>query len=238
MPTIPFLILFKLFYLGSFPDQTGVIYFDENWQPVSKKEMVYYTPVPKPVGKKYLFKDYYKSGKLYFEALSNSKTERKFDGVAKFYAENGRLIESAELKSGVLNGKVHSFDETGRKKGTAFYINGKQMVSDMYYYKGDPEGSPDYDVILIRQEDELFAEIIYDGMRYGIRQETYFMAKVVESYDANGKLIGIAKLNQADPNGNVLDYLKEHNQPVEGTVVEYLYHPMRVNKIIHLKKQK
>lgn len=239
MPVIPFLIIFKLFYLGNFPDnQTNVIYFDENWQPVSKKEMVYYTPPPEPVGDKYLFKDYYKSGKLYFEALSTSKTEKKFDGVAKFYAENGQLIESAVLTNGVINGDVNSFDENGKVKGKAVYLNNKELNALMFHYKGDAEGSPDYDTALKSVKEEVTVEIIFDGDIKGIRQETYFKDKIVKSYDINGKLIGTARLNEADPNGNVLDYLEEAGKPIEGTVVDYLYNPMRVKGITHLKKKK
>ncbi|MFP3597017.1 toxin-antitoxin system YwqK family antitoxin [Chryseobacterium sp. SIMBA_029] len=239
MPVIPFLIIFKLFYVGSFPNnQTDIIYFDKNWQPVSKKEMVYYTLPPEPSGSKYLFKDYYKSGKLYFEALSTSKTEKKFDGVAKFYAENGQLIESAVLKNGIINGEVNSFDENGKVKGKAVYLNNKEVHALMFYYKGDTEGSPDYDTALKTVREKLTVEIIFDGDIKGIRKETYFKDKIVKSYDAEGKLIGTAKLNKADPNGNVLDYLEEADKPIEGTVVDYLYNPMRVNTITHLKKEK
>lgn len=238
MPVIPFLIIFKLFYLGSFPDnQKDTIYFDENWQRVSKKEMVYYTPPPEPAGDKYVFKDYYKSGKLYFEAVSTSKTEKKFEGLAKFYAENGQLIESASLHNGVLNGDVNSFDENGKVKGKAVYLNNKELHALMFYYKGDAEGSPDYDMALKSVNEETTVEIIFDGDINGIRKETYFTDKLVKSYDAEGKLIGTAKLNEADPNGNVLDYLREAYEPVEGTIVDYLYNPMRVNKISHLKKK-
>lgn len=236
MPTIPFLILFKLFYLGSFPNQTDILYFDENWNLTSKEQMIYYTPLPEPIGEKFLFKDYYKSGKLYFEALSNSKTEKKFDGLAKFYAENGQLIEAAVLINGIISGEVNSFDENGKIKGKAVYLNNKQLNAIMFYYKGDTEGSPDYDTALMTVNDELTVEIIFDGDLKGIRKETYFIDKTVKSYDTKGRLIGTAKLKEADPNGNVLDYLKEADEPFEGTVVDYLYHPMRVNKIIDLKK--
>ncbi|WP_051890451.1 toxin-antitoxin system YwqK family antitoxin [Chryseobacterium vrystaatense] len=239
MPVIPFLIIFKLFYLGNYPEhQTDIIYFDENWEPVSKKEMVYYTPPPEPAGDKFVCKDYYKSGKLYFEALSTSKTEKKFDGVAKFYAENGQLIESAVLNNGIINGEVNSFDENGKIKGKAVYLNNKQLNALMFHYKGDPEGSPDYDTALKTVKEELTVEIIFDGNIKGIRQETYFKDKMVKSYDINGNLIGTARLNEADPNGNVLDYLEQANKPVEGTVVEYPYNPMRVKGITHLKKKK
>lgn len=237
MPTIPFLIIFKLFYLVSSPNnQMDTLYFDENWEPSSKEEMVYYTPPPEPMGDKYLFKDYYKSGKLYFEALSTSKTEKNFDGLAKFYAENGQLIESAVLNNGLINGEVNSFDEKGKVKGKAVYLNNKQLNALMFYYKGDTEGSPDYDTAVKTVNDEISVEIIFDGNLKGIRKETYFRNKTLKSYDAEGRLIGTAKLKEADPNGNVLDYLKEANEPIEGTVVDYLYNPMRVNKIIHLEK--
>jgi antitoxin component YwqK of YwqJK toxin-antitoxin module len=224
MIRIPFLILFKLLYLGNFSNQTSTIYFEENWKPTSKEKMIYYTPVPSEIGGRYLFRDYYRSGKLYFEALSTSKMERKFEGLAKFYAENGQLIETATLKNGMVNGAVNSFDEKGKIKGEAVYLNNKQLNALMFYYKGDAEGSPDYDTALKTVNEETIVEIIFDGNIKGIRQETSFIDKTVKSYNADGRLIATAKLNE------VYD-------PIEGTVVNYLYKPMRVNKITHLKKK-
>ncbi|WP_316804462.1 hypothetical protein [Pedobacter nototheniae] len=224
MLRIPFLIIFKLLYLGSFPNQIATMYFDKNWQPTTEKQDIYfYTPMPEKVGDKYLFRDYYKSGKLYFEALSLSKTDRKFDGLAKFYAENGQLIEVATLKNGLINGEVNSFDETGKVKGKALYLNNEQVNAFMIYYKGDEEGSTDYDTAIKSKGGDMEYVIDFDGDIKGIRQETYFDNKIMKSYDKNGKLIGTAKLD--------IGY-----DPIEGTAVKYLYKPMRVKSITHLKK--
>jgi antitoxin component YwqK of YwqJK toxin-antitoxin module len=133
---------------------------------------------------------------------------------------------------------VNSFDEDGKVKGKAIYLNNKEVNALMFYYKGDAEGSPDYDTAIKTVGDELTVEIIFDGNIKGIRKETNFINKTMKSYDAEGKLIGTAKLYEADPNGNVLDYLKEADEPIEGTVVDYLYNPMRVSKITYLKKKK
>jgi len=198
--------------------QVKTQYFDENWNPVAKEDMVYYRPEPKIVNGKYLFKDYYKSGKPQFEGFSLSKTEEKFDGEVKYYRENGKISETSMFKNGMLNGSVKTYFEDGRLRQDATVKNGEEETAILYTYKGtEIEGSLTlYDLITVFEKDERVKQIIYDGNPKGIRQETFLSDGKVKYYGPDGKLLGEM----------VFDL---YGNPNNGTLIEFDFNPMKVS---------
>jgi hypothetical protein len=198
--------------------QVKTQYFDENWNPVAKEAMVYYRPAPKAVNGKYLFKDYYKSGKPQFEGFSLSKTEEKFDGEVKYYAENGKISGISTFKNGVLNGSVKTYFEDGRLRQDATFKNGEEETAILYTYKGtEIDGNLSlYDLITVFEKDERVKQIIYDGNPKGIRQETFLNEGKVKYYGTDGKLLGEM----------VFDL---YGNPNNGTLIEFDFNPMKVS---------
>lgn len=197
--------------------QTKTQYFDENWNPAAKEDMVYYRPEPKAVNGKYLFKDYYKSGKPQFEGFSLSKTEEKFDGKVKYYGENGKISGISTFKNGILNGTVKTYFEDGRLMQDATVKNGEEETAILYTYKGtEIDGILTlYDLITVFEKEERTKQIIYDGDPKGIRQETLINEGKVKYYGADGKLLGEM----------VLDL---YGNPNNGMLIKFDFNPMKV----------
>jgi len=210
-----FLVL--LFLTSAAFAQVKTQYFDENWSPVAKEDMVYYRPEPKAVNGKYLFKDYYKSGKPQFEGFSLSKTEEKFDGEVKYYGENGKISGISTFKNGMLNGPVKTYFEDGRLMQDATVKNGEEETAILYTYKGtEIDGNLTlYDLITVFEKDERIKQIIYDGDPKGIRQETLFNEGKIKYYGADGKLLGEM----------VLDL---YGNPNNGMLIKFDFNPMKV----------
>ncbi|MBB6271690.1 antitoxin component YwqK of YwqJK toxin-antitoxin module [Pedobacter cryoconitis] len=212
------ILLFLLFAVTNTFAQVKTQYFDEDWNPVAKEDMVYYRPEPKAVNGKYLFKDYYKSGKLQFEGLSLSKTEEKFDGEVKYFGENGKISGTSIFKNGVLNGSAKTYFEDGRLRQDALMNDGEEQTATVYTYKGtEIEGSPTlYDLITVFEKEERVKQIIYDGNLKGIRQENYFHEGKAKYFGPDGKLLGEI----------IFDL---YGNPNNGTMVEYDFNPMKVS---------
>jgi hypothetical protein len=207
-----------LFVLTRATGQINTQYFDENWKPATKENMVYFRPEPISVNGKYLFKDYYKSGKLQFEGYSLSKTEEKFDGLVKYYSEQGKITGTSVFKNGVLDGPVKTYYENGKLNQDAVYKNGEEENVSVYSYKGtviNGETIP-YDLITVYEKSDRVKQIVYDGNLKGIRQEMRFNEYKALYYGADGKLLGEM----------VFDL---YGNPNNGTMIDFEFNPMRVS---------
>lgn len=219
-------LLFLLFLTTNCFSQEKIKYFDADWEQTDKENMVYYRPLPQLVNGKYLFKDYYKSGKLQSEGMSLSQTEDKFEGIVKYYAENGQLTEESSFENGKLNGKSTGYDEKGRVIFTGTNKDGDQLKRTTFLYKGDPDDENKpllFNVAIDYEGEERVKQTIYDTDIHGIRAESYFAELKAKFYDTGGKLLG-EMIFGLDGNPN------------NGIIVEYIYEPsMRVDKIITYK---
>lgn len=212
------ILLVLLFAFTTTFAQVKTQYFDAEWKPVAKEDMVYYRPEPAAVNGKYLFKDYYKSGKPQFVGYSLSKTEEKFDGEVKYYGENGKISGTSVFKNGVLNGSVKTYFEDGRLRQDAAYKDGEEETATLYTYKGtEIEGVPSvYDLITVFEKDERVKQVIYDGNPKGIRQESFLNEGKAKYYGADGKLLGEL----------IFDL---YGNPNNGTMIEFDFNPMKVS---------
>nr|WP_199158563.1 hypothetical protein [Pedobacter sp. ASV2] len=198
--------------------QQKTIYFDADWKPTTKNKMVYYRPTPQAANGKFLFKDYYKSGKLQFEGYSLSPTEEKFEGLVTYYDENGRNIEQSTFKDGILNGEFKIFYPNGKLKSKGTYLDGNTDKNLSFNYRGLEDWNEEYDLATKYDQDDKVVEIIFDGNIKGIRKEIFFIDKMIRSYDKDGKLIGEVKLDYND-------------EPTNGVMADYTFSPMKVEKI-------
>ncbi|QNK61658.1 hypothetical protein H7F33_13980 [Pedobacter sp. PAMC26386] len=212
------ILLVLLFAFASTLAQEKTQYFDADWKPATKENMVYYRPEPKAVNGKYLFKDYYKSGKLQFEGSSLSKTEDKFDGEVKYYKENGKVSGISMFRNGILNGSVKTYFEDERLRQEAIYKEGTEESAILYTYKGTLiEGNASqYDLITVFENDQRVKQIIYDRDPKGIRQEMYFNDLKAKYYGLDGKLLGEM----------VFDL---YGNPNNGTMIDFDFNPMKVS---------
>lgn len=205
--------------------QQKTIYFDADWKPTTKNKMVYYRPAPKAVDGKFLFKDYYKSGKLQFEGYSLSPTEEKFEGLVTYYDEKGQNMGQSTFKDGILNGAFTIFYPNGKLKSRGTYLDGNTDKSLSFNYRGLEDWNEEYDLATKYDQDEKIVEIIFDGNIKGVRKETFFLDKMIRTYDETGKLIGEL----------TLDY---NDEPNNGITADYTFTPMKVEKIRTYKNGK
>ncbi len=115
--------------------QNDTIWYDSNWNEVDKKIAEFYRA--KTVLKEglYLQIDYYLSGMKQMEAYSKDVKEPVYEGIVKWYYENGNISQVANYSNGVLNGNREIFYENGKLQNKRIYSKGKLNGAWEAYYK-------------------------------------------------------------------------------------------------------
>ena len=155
-----------------------IIWFDSNWNQTVKDKAVYYRPVPKKEGNKFLLIDYYMNGTKQMEgySLTNTIDKEKFVGLVKYYFENGKTYQKVNYTNGILDGQRYI---SGGVKSEVVYEDGKKEGKYLEYYEtGELSTRGDYE----------------SGMKDGIWKTYYNNGKIKErgKYD-KGKKVGIWK---------------------------------------------
>jgi len=147
--TIAFLFIFNLSAFA----QKDTIWFDSNWKKTSKNNASFYRSDVTKKGNKFWVVDYYISGSKQMEGLSMKEDTEIYDGVIKWYHENGKIFQIVNYNEGVLNGKRQVYFENGKLKSETTYVEGKMngKWKEMYengktkesgfYENGEKEGS-------------------------------------------------------------------------------------------------
>ncbi len=147
--TIAFLFIFNLPVFA----QTDTIWFDTNWKTTSKNNASFYRAGMTKKGNKFWVVDYYISGSKQMEGLSLKSDKEIYDGIIKWYHENGNIFQIVNYKEGVLNGKRQVYFENGKLKNETTYVDGKmngkwkeiyengKLKESGFYENGEKEGS-------------------------------------------------------------------------------------------------
>ncbi len=144
-------VILCFFTLTSFA-QKDTIWFDSNWKETAKSKASYYRChcVQKENG--YWFTDHYISGAIQMEGLSIEKNAEVYQGVVKWYYENGNVFQIINYKNGILFGDRKVYFENGKLKSETTYKNGKIdgawkefyetgiSFETGFYEKGEKEG--------------------------------------------------------------------------------------------------
>ena len=129
------LALIFSFFFNALLAQNDTIWYDANWNEADKKIAEFYRAKPLLKGGLYLQIDYYLSGVKQMEAYSKDEKEPIYEGLVKWYFENGNIYQEANYSNGVLNGKRKVYYENGKIENTRNYRDGDLNGSWVVYYK-------------------------------------------------------------------------------------------------------
>lgn len=106
--------------------QQDTIYYDADWKIAKKADAEFYRPIPlKKLGVLYEVRDYYINGKLQMEGYYTNAKDEKFEGITKWYYENGQLSQEKKYNNNVLNGEALSYTKEGYLRAKGTYKNNK-----------------------------------------------------------------------------------------------------------------
>lgn len=123
-----------LFNFSSFA-QKDTIWFDKNWKETTKSKASFYRCECTKKGDGYLYTDYYISGVKQMEGISLDKNKEVYDGIVRWYFENGSIFQIVNYKKGTLDGERQIFYENGKPKGDSYYKNGELNGKWNEYYE-------------------------------------------------------------------------------------------------------
>ena len=120
---IIFLLLFSKVLLA----QSGndkIVYLDSLWKETTKEKHIYYRVVKDYYLEKseYQFEDYFKSGKIQMEGISETKDYLSEKGSFKYYYENGNIRSEVSFEKGKPKGNQTDWYENGVKKMEGEYV--------------------------------------------------------------------------------------------------------------------
>ncbi len=118
--------LFLIFSITSSFAQKDTIWYDTNWKVTAKSKASYFRCHCIQVDNGYWFTDYYVSGAKQMEGLSLEEDKEVYQGVVKWYHENGNSFQIVNYNKGVLNGNRQVFYENGKLKTEENYKQGKK----------------------------------------------------------------------------------------------------------------
>jgi len=141
--------------------QKDTIWYDSNWKKTAKSNASYYRSEVLKKGDFYWFVDYYISGSKQMEGLSLDKDKEVYQGVIKWYHENGKLKSEEDYKEGKKDGKWKELFENGNVKETGSYENGqKEGIWKSYYTNGKLKHEGKY---VFDRKVDIWKTNYYDG---------------------------------------------------------------------------
>ena len=130
-----FKLLLPLFFLAFFSFSTQAqskVYFDANWNVVTKEKAVYYRTISDNKSKKEWIIDYYISGKKAQEA---NYVKGKPDGKFLMYYNTGELKSIGFYEDGLKEGVWKTYDKNGKIIQKGKYKNDEKVGVWKTFYK-------------------------------------------------------------------------------------------------------
>lgn len=130
-----FKLLLPLFFLAVFSFSTHAqskVYFDANWNVVTKEKAVYYRTISANKSKKEWIIDYYISGKKAQEA---NYVKGKPDGKFLMYYNTGELKSIGFYEDGLKEGVWKTYDKNGKIIQKGKYKNDEKVGVWKTFYK-------------------------------------------------------------------------------------------------------
>ena len=181
MKTATLLIAMVFGFLTTSVLAQETIWFDSNWNPSEKEKAMYYRPTPKVQKNGFWIVDYYMNGRKQMEGFSLNKNvnKEKFDGLIKYYFEDGVIYQEVNYILGKIAGKRKIYFESGKLKNEREYEDGKMAGKfSEYYQTGELSSLGNYE----------------NNLKEGVWKSYYKNGKIKErgKYE-NGEKIGIWK---------------------------------------------
>ncbi|PCI36144.1 MAG: hypothetical protein COB60_00030 [Flavobacteriaceae bacterium] len=104
--------------------QGDTVWYDSNWNVTEEENATYYRPNPEKKLNGYWLIDYYTSGMIQMEGLSKESDDEVFEGVIKWYYENGKVQQAIYYSEGKLNGSRKMYFKSGKLKNERYYVMG------------------------------------------------------------------------------------------------------------------
>ncbi len=119
--TIPLLFIFTFSAFA----QIDTVWYDTNWKKTVKNNASFYRAHIEKKDNGFWIVDNYVSGSKQMEGLSLNKDKEVYDGLVKWFHENGNTFQIVNYKGGILNGKRLVYFEDGKLKSETNYKDGK-----------------------------------------------------------------------------------------------------------------
>jgi antitoxin component YwqK of YwqJK toxin-antitoxin module len=151
--SLHFSLAFLLIFAFSSYAQNDTIWYDTNWKKTTKNNASFYRGSIEKKGKGFWVVDHYISGSKQMEGILLEEGTESYDGVIKWYHENGNVFQIVNYQDGILNGKRQVYHENGKLKSETTYGKGKMngKWKELYengnlketgeYEEGQKEGS-------------------------------------------------------------------------------------------------
>lgn len=113
------------------------MYFDANWNSISKDKATYFRPKPKVQENGFWIVDYFMDGTKQMEgfSLNDVPNNEKFHGLVKYYFQNGVIFQEINFEKGKIDGIRKVYFESGKIKTNTKYINDKKEGKYYEYYE-------------------------------------------------------------------------------------------------------
>ncbi|MFC4475492.1 energy transducer TonB [Flavobacterium chungangensis] len=121
------LLFFILIFVQAFSQNAvtanKLIYLDSMWVPTTPENYKYTRLIEEYYSdkKSYIYKDYYKSGKIKFIATTTDRDIIKIEGQAVSYYENGNKKYTVNYVNSKKSGKEYNWYENGNIKSEVYY---------------------------------------------------------------------------------------------------------------------
>jgi len=183
----------------NFTEKDKLVYLDSMGVKPSQSDYAYYRIVKDYTLNKnrYQVLDYYKSGALQMEGLSNSKEFLEENGLFTYYYENGNKKAVANYVNGVREGQEVRWYKNGTKQSVQNYVKGKldgdnaswyengNQKATRFYIRGGVNGK----VTEWYENGNKKSEVVYEFVTTKLsatRSSTITEVKINQFWDENG----------------------------------------------------
>lgn len=115
--------------------QSDTVWYGHNWEVTGQAGAAYYRPQPTRTDSGYWVRDYYLSGRLQYEALSQNLKTEDWVGEAKWFLEDGTISSRRSFRKITKEGTLKTFFDNNKVQSEVSFKNWKRDGTEIHYYQ-------------------------------------------------------------------------------------------------------